>query len=187
MRSRHGARLLLGAALAVAGCYQPLDTGAARGGPSPTAVAAVHTVALETPPIALDDQGNTTTDPCVPTRAQSRALLATYCARCHGGQSAEAHKGRPPFDFVLDAVRLKTATSATAKDPATAQPARFLVPGVPRRSRLYLRIADGEMPPADVVGLPSNPRPTISDVSILYEWIAHCIGSDPARADGGAR
>lgn len=186
-----------GAVLAVAaaalivhtGCYQPVDDAATAGGGAPVpsagnSAAGGHTVALDTPPIALDEQGTTTTDPCVPTRAQAHDLLSTYCARCHGGASAGAHQGQPPFDFVLDPDRLKTAVSATVIDPVTMQPVRFLLPGSPARSRLYVRIASGEMPPPDVVGLLPNPRPTISDLSVLYEWIAHCTGSDPG--DGGA-
>ncbi len=112
-------------------------------------------------------------------------MLSTYCARCHGGQTAGAHQGQPPFDFILDATRLKSAVSATVKDAVSGQPARFLLPGAPPRSRVYVRVAGGEMPPPDIVGLPPNPRPTISDLSVLYEWIAHCTGSD--SAGGGSQ
>jgi hypothetical protein len=173
-------------ALVAAGCYQPVDAGAAKGGvslaPSGAAGSGGHTVALDTPPIELDDQGNTTTDPCEATRAQSQDILSNYCGRCHGGASAGAHQGQPPFDYVLDPAKLKTAVSATVKDPVTMQPVRFLLPGAPARSRVYVRVAVGEMPPPDIVGLPANPRPTISDLSVLYEWIAHCAGPDPLAA-----
>ncbi|HXI57371.1 MAG TPA: hypothetical protein VNO55_14995 [Polyangia bacterium] len=168
------------AAAVAAGCYQPVDDGAIKGGvaspPQGSHGSGGHSVALETPPIEIDEQGSTTSDACAPTRAQSADILSTYCAHCHGGGDAGAHQGQPPFDFVLDTPRLKTAVSATVKDPVTMQPVRFFLPGAPLRSRLYVRVASGEMPPPDIVGLPSHPRPTISDLSILYEWIEHCAG-----------
>ena len=65
--------------------------------------------------------------------------------------------------------------SATAKDPQTKKPARFLVPGDPDHSRIYLRTLHGEMPPPDIIGLPANPRPSVSDLSVLRHWIESCV------------
>src|SRR5262249_12088896 len=79
------------------------------------------------------------------------------------------------FDCVLDEERLVSMVSATAKDPDTHQPARFLTPGDPEHSRIYLRPLAGEMPPPDVIGLPPNPRPSVSDLSVLKHWIKSCI------------
>jgi phosphatidylethanolamine-binding protein (PEBP) family uncharacterized protein len=59
---------------------------------------------------------------------------------------------------------------------------RFVAPGDPDNSRLYSRVARGEMPPPDVVGLPPRPRPTVSDISILRHWITSCMGAAPAGA-----
>jgi hypothetical protein len=42
-----------------------------------------------------------------------------------------------------------------------------------------VRLSTGEMPPRDIVGLPPNPRPSISDVSVIQEWINHCVGKGP--------
>ena len=169
------AMLLTGSA-----CVDPVDDAAASGGAATPGAGGGggHTVALETPPIELDASGKTATDPCVATRQQTATILVGYCARCHDGASPGAHQGQPPFDFVLNAERLVTATSAAVKDPGTQQPARFLTPGAPLHSRLYVRMAGGEMPPHDIVGLPANARPSISDVSVVHEWIAHCIGKE---------
>jgi hypothetical protein len=153
------------------GCLQPLDSGAAMGSNAPP------TIALETPPISLPD--GTTTDPCVLTTLQATEILGTYCAGCHGGGSPGAHQGQTPLDFVLDFDKLKVARSTVPGNP------RFAVPGFPDASRLYVRIAGGEMPPVPPLGLPPLPRPTVSDISVLYEWIASCLGP-PEVSDGGA-
>ncbi len=182
MRARFMRRPSLAAlalALGGAACQQPLDIAASQGQGTAAGGASGgggHTVALETPVIELDDKGTTTADPCAATRLHARAILTANCARCHSGDTPGAHRGQPPFDFVLDVPRLSTAVSATAIDPVTKTAARFLTPGKATQSRVYLRVAGGEMPPRDVVGLPPSPRPTISDVSVLEAWIARCIG-----------
>jgi hypothetical protein len=85
---------------------------------------------------------------------------------------------------VLDVAQLLMKVSATVDDPDTKQPARFLVPGDPDHSRIYVRAMRGEMPPPDVVGLPANPRPSVSDLSVLQAWIAHCL-EEPNEQDAG--
>jgi hypothetical protein len=178
---------LLCATAAANGCFQQLDTGAAKHTLAHAAAEADSdagpTVALDTPPIVLAD-GNTAADACSATRAQAMDILQRDCARCHGGQSPGARQGQPPFDFVLDSDRLTQAVSATAKDLTTMQPARFLVPGDPDHSRIYVRPAMGEMPPPDVVGLPKLPRPGASELSVLRQWIAHCLGGDMSGIAG---
>lgn len=156
-------------ALAAPACFQQLDEGAASGDDTETS--------LDTPPIDLPG-GDTTTDPCVANQRAALAALQTYCADCHGGGSPGARRGQPPFDFVLDVGRLMTARSESVPDPHDpSMGMRFLVPGDPPSSRVYQRIAADEMPPTLPVGLDPLPRPTISDVSVLYTWIASCIGS----------
>jgi hypothetical protein len=178
------AMVVVALCLSEGACVEPVDDAAASGSVTTPGVggaggAGGHTVALDTPPIELDESGNTTTDPCVATRRHTGEILTSYCARCHDGGSVGAHQGQPPFDYVLNVDKLTAATSAAVKDPMTQLPARFLTPGAPMRSRLYVRMATGEMPPRDIVGLPPNPRPSISDVSVVQEWIAHCVGARP--------
>lgn len=162
-----GALLLLGSASAC----QPLDEGAALG-----------------EPFTLDERGvgggleladgGLPQDACEQTAEQAREILERTCASCHGGASPGARQGSPPFDCVLDTDQLLTMTSATVIDQYTRQPARFLVAGDPDHSRIYVRIANQEMPPPDVVGLPPNPRPSTSDLSVLRHWIEQCV-QDP--------
>lgn len=128
------------------------------------------------PPISLPD--GSTTDPCVLTTLQATEILRTYCAGCHGGDSPGAHKGDTPFDFLLDFDKLKVARSIDPGKP------RFAVPGAPDASRVYVRIARGEMPPPQPLDLPQLPHPTVSDISVLYEWIVSCLGPPEVTVEG---
>lgn len=171
-----------------AGCFQEIDSRASSETASSIATPTNgHTVDLSTPPIGITpgDEGETTDDACEATTFSAMEVLRRNCAACHGGGPGQ-NLGQPPFDFVLDTARLITAGSSTVKDPATMQPARFLVPGDPDHSRVYIRMFRREMPPADVVGLPQNPsRPTVSDVSVVRHWIAHCLGGKEGGGDSG--
>jgi len=189
--------LLLSACL-VGGCFQELDPGISSG----TARAAArpdggHTTSITTPPIALNpnDAGQVTTRACDRTTQQAIAILTDTCASCHGGRAPGENKGQPPFDFLFDFQRLVTARSASVADPANPSLGmRFVIPGDPDHSRLYLMVVSTppEMPPASAAASPL-PMPTVSDMSILQSWIAGCLpaplpdGADagPARDGGG--
>lgn len=170
------------------GC-QPLDTGAALGEPfkADSAPAQGKSEALSTPDIELED-GSVAADGCEAVTIQAYQILDRTCAHCHGGGAPGARQGTPPFDCVLEPERMESMVSATAKDPETHQPARFLKPGDPDHSRIYLRPLAGEMPPPDIIGLPPNPRPSVSDLSVLRHWIESCVpqtgnGNDAEQGD----
>jgi hypothetical protein len=165
----------------LAGC-QPLDAGASLGEPFTDAPEGAR-AALQTSAIELAD-GGTASDACQATTRDAAAILEQNCARCHGGDNPGARQGTPPFDCVLDTDRLVTMVSATVKDPLSMQPARFLMPGAPDRSRIYLRPLNGEMPPPDIIGLPANPRPSVSDLSVLRQWIASCVPQSDSQDEG---
>lgn len=178
---RRGAVVLLLCSAVAAGCVQQLDSTAASG-KRPSPPAGGHTEATNTPPIETDsnDPPTTTTSACTLTTQQATTVLADTCANCHGGRNADERRGLPPFDYVLDFTRLKTARSQTVKDPTDMSVGmRFVIPDDPDRSRLYLLVAVGEMPPAGAL-----PRPTTSDVSVLRAWITSCLGP-PELGDAG--
>ena len=107
------------------------------------------------------------------------AILSADCASCHGGRTAGENKGTPPFDFVLNTAKLLVARSTTARDPVDpTKGMRFLVPGDPDGSRLYLLMAGGTppMPPPSPSGQAPMPAPTVSDLSLLRQWITNCLG-----------
>jgi hypothetical protein len=163
---------LLGSAT---GC-QPLDENAALGGPSadePDGTGA----GLESSDGTDIDDAEEVGDGCAAVRQQARNILDRTCGGCHGGGNPGARQGQPPFDTILDTDSLITKVSVTAKDPDTLQPSRFLVPGDPDHSRIYLRPLNREMPPPDVIGLPPMPRPSVSDLSVLRHWIKSCVPS----------
>jgi hypothetical protein len=63
----------------------------------------------------------------------------------------------------------------------------YVAPGDPAHSRIYQRVTNGEMPPIQVsVDQEANPRPTISDISVLREWITNCVGKPTGSGTGGA-
>ena len=160
-------------------CFlQPLDDKAAKGDPNAGP-------SLDTPPIDLPN-GDTTSDACMATTWNARDILSRYCGNCHGGGDDGARRGQPPFDYVLDFQRMTTARSATVPDPRDpSQGMVFMVPGDPEDSRVYQRIANDEMPPVLPVGLDPLPRPTISDLSVLYTFISSCMGPAAAPPDAG--
>jgi hypothetical protein len=171
---------LLALLLLLPACFlQPLDENAAKGSPN------AGSPAIDTPPIDLPN-GDSTHDACAATNWHATDILRTYCGGCHGGGDPGARQGQPPFDYVLDFQRMMNARSATVPDPRDpTQGMVFLVPGDPEDSRVYQRIANGEMPPMLPVGLDPLPRPTISDLSLLNAWITFCMGPAAAAPDAG--
>jgi hypothetical protein len=163
---------LIALCCSLGGC-QPLDTNAVIGEPFMGNTEG-KAAALETPALELAD-GRIANDACEAVRLQAYEVLDRTCASCHSGDAPGARQGTPPFDCVLDEERMISMVSASAKDPETKKPARFLAPGDPDHSRIYLRPLHGEMPPPDVIGLPANPRPSVSDLSVLRHWIESCV------------
>jgi phosphatidylethanolamine-binding protein (PEBP) family uncharacterized protein len=186
--------LLSLAPMMAAGCFlQPVNSTASFGAPETDAGLSTVTT---TPPIEFD--GGTTTNACDVTTSQATSILEKYCARCHSGRDESAHRGVPPFDFLFDFEKLKIAPSSVADLREGSKKMRFVAAGDPDNSRIYLRVSRGEMPPLDPVGAMPSPRPTVSDISVLREWITSCMGGSAppplpaptpgvAGADGGGR
>jgi len=169
-------------------CVQKLDTGAANGvpdaGEGPPPDKPLSTVILPGPPPFgfFDDNGmlQSATDVCEVTSTQARGILTLCCAGCHGGRTPGERAGYPPFDYVLDPQKMITSITTTTT------PLRFIAPGDPDHSRVYQRIRRGEMPPATP---PQLPHPTISDMSVLEDWIMRCLGPKlpPPTSDAGTQ
>jgi hypothetical protein len=130
----------------------------------------------QTPPIYLPD-GTTTNDPCVDIEGLSMTIRQAYCGNCHGTGSGAGQGG---FNSVLDDKSLVSNTTKSTTSP------HFVVPGDPYASYVYIRIADGTMPPASTAGGPQNPMPTAADLSVLYGWIQACVpGPNTGYVNGG--
>jgi len=87
--------------------------------------------------------------PCGQAALKAQATLQSYCASCHGADSA----GKGGFKTVLDVTALITSGKVVAMKPDS--------------SPLYKRIASGTMPPQDVLK-----RPSQVDVQSIADWIA---------------
>jgi hypothetical protein len=182
---RHLAIVSLSCIVFADGCLQLLDSSASSGGeglsPPVGWDGGMSTVILPGSPEYgyLDKEGKlvTTDDPCEVTRAQAMMILEQSCAGCHGGRTPGERAGNPPFDFVLDADKMTNSWSVNSVPPML-----FVAAGSPTTSRLFLRVRRGEMPPAIETGIP---RPTVSDISVLYQWISKCMTPPNDDADGG--
>lgn len=79
---------------------------------------------------------------------KARAILETYCHRCHG-KDGNVEGG---LNYVMD------------RDKLVAR--HKLIPGRPDDSPLFRRVAAGKMPPAG-----QTPRPSAADIVVLRQWI----------------
>src|SRR6185369_1707364 len=106
-------------------CFQQLDITASSGSPvKPPETGwdgGLSTVILPgPPPFGFYDPGGqivTSDDPCDATRTQARAILTKNCADCHGGRTPGERAGNPPFDFVLDPVKMTTTFTQNTTPP----------------------------------------------------------------------
>ena len=80
--------------------------------------------------------------------ARAHSILKQYCYRCHG-QDGSLEGG---MNYILDRDKLLSR--------------KKVIPGNPRTSPLYKRVAAGKMPPPDVTH-----RPSAADVAVLKQWI----------------
>jgi hypothetical protein len=184
--------LLILAAPASASCLQKLDPNLAAGGalnlPAPAATACAPSdgfachfeVRTTTTPVGLtaDADGNVVesgSDPCAKVRQDALRLLTTKCVPCHTPST-------PPLNFITDFERLITGSSPT---PSYAPNPRYVVPGKPEESLIYIRAAiNKDMPLQDPLA-PSSGL-TVSESSVLREWITSCVpGAKSATGGGG--
>jgi uncharacterized membrane protein YgcG len=80
---------------------------------------------------------------------KAKAILQTNCYPCHGKNGANEGS----FNFVLDRGQLIDR--------------KKVIPGDPRRSRLFKKVSLDEMPPDSV----KSPRPSEKDIAVLKQWI----------------
>jgi hypothetical protein len=157
-------------ALASAACFQSLNTQADQQTLAPPPSGDETAIDISSMPIQLDvnDDSQTTMDSCTKVRQDKTNILTAYCAGCHTGPSAQ---GLPQFNFVLDDSTLMTAVW----NRAGQAPLRFVIPGDPEHSALYIR-ASTDMPPIPTdLSTARLPSATLSDLSVLREWITHCL------------
>jgi mono/diheme cytochrome c family protein len=87
--------------------------------------------------------------PCGQTTDKARAALESHCSGCHGSESS----GKGGFDTVEDALALIASGKIVAGDAAG--------------SPLFKKMAEGLMPPKQVVE-----RPSPAELKAVYDWIS---------------
>jgi hypothetical protein len=162
------------------GCFQELNQSATSsasptldfGSVVPSPDGGIPTILDPNYPLRYGGDGTMTADPCVATVTQSLHIRETYCGMCHGPSGTQ---GQPLFNFVLDDNKMMTTTDMASK-------LLFVAAGDPDRSRVYQRMVQGTMPPLQVsVDQPGYPRPTASDLSVVFQWIICLSGAGPSN------
>jgi hypothetical protein len=161
-----------------ASCFQELDSQATMATLNPPDAGDGLATSIQPPTVALDPNDDTQTadDPCVKTENDSIRIRQTFCAKCH--DQGAASQGVPRFDFLMDDQALINNIWSVGGEQR-----RFVIPGDPDNSWLFLRPYLGTMPPPSTdVRNPANPAPTISAISVLREWVLNCVGGQSMDA-----
>ena len=169
--------------MAVVGCWQKLDSSADDGVTSATVdpkggLGAPFPISTSTPPIGItaDENGDpidTTTTPCDKLKADAKAIRTTFCGKCHQADGST---------MLNDIENEDTFINVTAGEHYSTW--KYVVPGDLGKSLIYQRVVvGGDMPPMGTVDSP-NPHPTISDMSVLRDWIL-CMGAPSTDGTGG--
>lgn len=161
--------------LAMAAC-EPLDNKAATRNPGWDGQLTENIEPADREVFVNIDETEKVATGCDKTVIDAHNILKNHCASCH--DIGMASFGVPRFDFVMDDAQLMTKTWDRTGQPA----ARFLTPGDPANSVIYLRSTmNRDMPPTMVdPNQPFYPRVTFSEGSVLFEWIANCISAPTA-------
>jgi hypothetical protein len=162
--------LLLGT-FTVFGCWQKLDENASSGVTQVNidpngGIGAKFPIETTTPEIgetALDNGDNATTAAtgCEKDAFDTQTMLKTDCEGCH---QVGANGNLQGIDDMMSLVN----KPASSKYPAGTM---FIVPGDPANSLIFKRILAMEMPPPSSDVGSQLPHPSISDMSVLQQWI----------------
>lgn len=140
---------------------------------------------LAPPPLTVCDPANLPSPGCAQTCADAQTILQTSCGACHGGVTLNT-----PLQAITDYHALSNVPASSKYPPGQV----YVLPGDPDHSLLYERIVSREMPPPNHDVAPPLPSPSVSDWSILREWIQSCIpnvpgpdaGTPPPPVDAGS-
>jgi len=128
-------------------------------------------------------------NPCVSIEQQSLAIRQQSCALCHEATSGTRAACVCTLNDILDDQFLLTMVSPDYIAPDGGNMA-YLTPGDPDASLIYVRTANGQMPPPlafteAIVGPEAGAAlvyPSVEDVSLLNEWITSCLGPGPSES-----
>jgi hypothetical protein len=167
---------LLLVSFAMFGCWQTIDEGASAGVTPVTSAGngigakfPVDTVTPEIGKVAADngDPTSTAMTGCEKTAFDGQTMLSTFCDGCH-------QTGTIPNLVGIDTA----ATSLVGREASSKYAGqKYIVVGSPETSLIYERIVmSADMPPPSTID--SNvPHPSISDMSVLRQWILTCMAA----------
>jgi hypothetical protein len=160
----------LGLLIAAIGC-EPVDDGAATRNKGWDGVLTDHVLNSDRGVFTDTDETIDVVDGCAKTEMDAHNILAGMCADCHGTEKTA--QGLPPWNFVLDLDKMKSMTW----NREGQSPIPFVDVGKPLNSAIYLRAGiSRDMPPKQTdVNQPYYDRVTLSQASVLYQWIANCM------------
>jgi hypothetical protein len=140
-------------------------------------------VNVQTPAIgaAADKNGDVTAtaaSACDKVRQDAAAIRMRVCSGCHGLAGAQG----APLTFILDDSKLINGKSRSSTNAGKT----YVIPGDPDSSLIYRRAAIvRDMPPGSTDVRYSSSSLSISDCSVLREWILNCTGAPPASTGTG--
>lgn len=161
---------------AMFGCWQQVDEGASAGitpvtttGGGIGAKFPTDTMTPEIGEVAADngDATKTAMTGCEKTAFDGQAMLSFFCDSCH------STGGLGNLVGIDTAAMSLVGREASSKYPGQ----KYIVPGSPETSLIYERIVmSSDMPPPTTLDAPV-PHPSISDMSVLRQWILTCMAA----------
>ena len=125
------------------------------------------------PLLTACDPANLPNPSCAQTCAQAQTAMETLCDGCH--QTGALGNLANPADY-----HSLSNVQASSRFPGQV----YVRPGDPDHSLIYERMAIlGDMPPPSTLDSPV-PQPSVSDLSVLREWIQSCIPNVPGPDAG---
>lgn len=110
---------------------------------------------------------------CAQTCLDAQTIIQNNCETCH--RSGAIGNLRDPADY-----HSLSNVHASSRYPGQV----YVLPGDPDRSLIYQRVVlIGDMPPPSTIDSPL-PHPSISDFSVLRQWIQSCIPNVPGYDAG---
>jgi hypothetical protein len=161
--------LLLGT-FTVFGCWQKLDEHASDGVQNVNidpagGIGAKFPTETTTPEIGQTaaengDPNTFATSGCDKDKTDTQTVLKNDCENCH---QVGANGNFQGVDDIMTLINKAASVKYTGQ--------KFIVPGDPSHSLIFQRVLAGEMPPPSSDVTVIVPRPSISDMSVLQQWI----------------
>jgi len=145
---------------------------------------APFTVNLETPPIGVTADMNgdvtaTAATACDKVQMDAHNIRARVCSSCHTSAGAQG----APLTFILDESKLINGKSTSSSNGGKT----YVIPGDPDNSLIYRRAGIiRDMPPGSSDVRNASTSLSVSDISVLREWIKNCTGAPAQPASTGS-